>query len=94
MFVAFLAAILCLVIFGGILTVQGFQARVKADYEKRDKEQEALVTERINTMLTGAEQTLDGIASNDVLRKAFFKVCSYRKDGPHRMESSARQRSC
>lgn len=73
MFVAFLAATLCLVIFGGILTVQGFQARVKADYEKRDKEQEALVTERINTMLTGAEQTLDGIASNDVLRKAFFK---------------------
>ena len=73
MFVVFLAATLCLVIIGGILTVQGFQATVKADYEKRDAEQEALVTERINTMLQNAEDTLNGIASNEVLVKSFFK---------------------
>ena len=36
-FVVFLAVTLILVIFGGILTLQGFQARIKQDYEKRDK---------------------------------------------------------
>ncbi len=72
-FVAILAATLFLVIFGGILTVQGFQARVKADYEKRDFEQEELVTGRVFEMLESAERTLDGIAGNPVLQNSFYK---------------------
>ena len=39
MFITFLAVTLILVIGGGILTVQGFQARIKADYEFRDSRQ-------------------------------------------------------
>ena len=37
-FVVFLAVTLFLVIFGGVLTIQGFQARIKSEYEKRDAE--------------------------------------------------------
>ncbi len=72
-FVAFLSVTLFLVIFGGILTVQGFQARVKADYEKRDQEQEILVTGRINDLLQKSEDTLDNIANSSILKNAFLK---------------------
>ncbi len=71
-FIAFLAVTLFLVIFGGILTVQGFQARINADYEKRDFEQQAMATDRINSMLQSSEETLEGVYESDVLRNAFF----------------------
>ena len=54
-FVVFLAVTLFLVIFGGVLTVQGFQARIKSDYEKRDAEQEAVAIGKINDILTKSE---------------------------------------
>ena len=73
MFVAFLIATLSLVIFGGILTVQGFQANVKAAYEKRDAEQELLVNERISSMLDSVEETFDRIAQNEILCNSFSK---------------------
>ena len=72
-FVVFLAVTLFLVIFGGILTVQGFQARVRADYEKRDSEQEAVVTGRIEDILEKTETTLDDISANETLLNAFYK---------------------
>ena len=43
-FVVFLCVTLCLVIIGGILTVQGFQARVKDDHARQDEEQAAEIT--------------------------------------------------
>ncbi|MBE5826974.1 MAG: sensor histidine kinase [Butyrivibrio sp.] len=72
-FVVFLAVTLCLVIFGGILTIQGFQARVRADYEKRDAEQEAVVIGKINDILQRSEETLEAIAASDVLLDSFYK---------------------
>lgn len=72
MFVTFLAVTLCLVIFGGILTVQGFQANIKADYEKRDAEQKALVTARIESIFQSSEETLDGIETNQILKESFY----------------------
>ena len=51
-FVVFLAVTLFLVIFGGVLTIQGFQARIKSDYEKRDAEQEAVAIGKINDILS------------------------------------------
>ncbi len=72
-FVVFLAVTLFLVIFGGILTVQGFQARVVSDYGKMDAQQEELGRERINYVLQKSEDTLDAISKDDVLRNAFFK---------------------
>ena len=72
-FVVFLAVTLCLVIFGGILTIQGFQARVRADYEGRDAEQEAVVIGKINDILQRSEETLEAIAASDVLLDSFYK---------------------
>ena len=72
-FVVFLAVTLFLVIFGGVLTVQGFQARIKSDYEKRDAEQEAVAIGKINDILTKSEETLDAIADSEVLLKSFYK---------------------
>lgn len=71
-FVVFLTVTLFMVIFGGILTIQGFQARVKADYERRDKEQEKILTDRIGNILEVSEQTLDAISENEVLIDAFY----------------------
>lgn len=73
LFVVFLAVTLFLVIIGGVMTIQGFQARVVADYEKRDAEQEELVNSRILNILESSDKTLDAISRNDVLRNAFFK---------------------
>ncbi len=72
-FVVFLAVTLCLVIFGGILTVQGFQARIKADYERRDAEQEAVAVGKINDILQKSEETLEAIAGSEVLLDSFYK---------------------
>ena len=72
-FVVFLAVTLFLVIFGGVLTVQGFQARIKSDYEKRDAEQEAVAIGKINDILKKSEETLDAIADSEVLLKSFYK---------------------
>ncbi|MCR5670595.1 MAG: sensor histidine kinase [Butyrivibrio sp.] len=70
-FVVFLAVTLLLVIFGGILTIQGFQARVKADYEKRDREQEAIIKERLENMLSLSESAIAEAGSNEVLLDIF-----------------------
>ena len=72
-FVVFLAVTLFLVIFGGILTVQGFQARVVADYERMDAQQEELVSGRVLDLLERSEATLDAVSQNEVLRNSFFK---------------------
>ncbi len=73
LFITFLAVTLLLVIGGGIVTIQGFQARVRADYEKRDSDQEARVEEQINGILKGTEDTIEGISENDVLLDALTK---------------------
>ena len=72
-FVVFLAVTLFMVIFGGILTVQGFQARIRADYEKRDAEQEEEIAGRIGVLLESCETTFDNIEKSSVLRKSFYR---------------------
>jgi two-component system sensor histidine kinase YesM len=72
-FVVFLAVTLFMVIFGGILTVQGFQARIKADYEKRDSEQEQQITGKLETVLGYCESTLDNIENSSTLVSSFYK---------------------
>ena len=53
LFITFLAVTLILVIVVGAVTIQGFQARVKADYEKRDAEREKEVEDQINGIILG-----------------------------------------
>ncbi len=72
-FVVFLAVTLFMVIFGGILTVQGFQARIRSDYEKRDIEQEEQITEKLRILLGHCEDTLDNIENSNVLVSSFYK---------------------
>lgn len=71
MFIAFLAVTLFLVIPGGIITVRGFQARVKADYERQDAYQEAQVKEMLLSLLGSVDDALLGISENEVLRDVF-----------------------
>ncbi len=66
-FFIFLVVTLVLVICGGILTVQGFEARLKADHEQQDEERETLISERIRHMLELSEDTLKTIAENDTV---------------------------
>ncbi len=72
-FVVFLAVTLSMVIFGGIITVQGFQARIKADYEKRDTEQERQISMSVNALFDECEKTLDNISKSQVLIDSFYK---------------------
>ena len=47
LFIVFLAVTLALVLIGGILTIQGFQARIRADHGRQDEEQAGIISERI-----------------------------------------------
>ncbi len=73
LFITFLAVTLILVIVGGAVTIQGFQARVKADYEKRDAEREKEVEDQINGIILGTEDTIESIAKTPVLLDALTK---------------------
>ena len=46
-FVIILTVTLVMVIFGGILTLQGFRSRIIADYEGADLEREHILNERL-----------------------------------------------
>ncbi len=72
-FVVFLAVTLFMVVFGGILTVQGFQARIRSDYEKRDAEQEKEIAGRLNTLLESCDETFESIGKSSVLQKSFYR---------------------
>ena len=70
LFFIILSVTLVLVVFGGILTIQGFQARIRMDHEKEDREREILIGSRIEDVLTLTESVLDKISGSDVLKKA------------------------
>ena len=55
---------LTLVICGGILTIQGFQARIRSDHEKEDLLQEEIINERLNGIINETESVLDEISNN------------------------------
>jgi two-component system sensor histidine kinase YesM len=68
LFIVFLAVTLALVLFGGILTIQGFQARIRADHGRQDEEQAKIISERILTMVELSETVIESIASNETIR--------------------------
>ena len=72
LFFIILSVTLVLVIFGGILTIQGFQARIRADHEREDREQEIAIGNKIDDVLTLSESVLDKIAESDALKKALM----------------------
>ncbi len=67
-FIVVLSVTLILVVSGGILTMQGFRARIEADQEAEDHAREELITTRIEEIFAAAEHVMDGIGENDVLR--------------------------
>ena len=72
LFFIILSVTLVLVIFGGILTIQGFQARIRVDHEREDREQEIAIGNKIDDVLTISESVLDKIAESDALKKALM----------------------
>ena len=69
-FAVFLSVSLLLVIIGGMVTIQTFQARVLLDYENRDLEQQRYVTGRITDMLDLADSAMDRIEKSDAIIEA------------------------
>lgn len=69
-FVIILTVTLVMVIFGGILTLQGFRSRIIADYEGADLEREHILNERLGKDFALIETALNNIADNDVLTDA------------------------
>ena len=69
LFIVFLAVTLALVLFGGILTIQGFQARIRADHGRQDEEQAKVIRERILTMVGLSETVLESLTSNKTIRE-------------------------
>ncbi len=66
-FFIFLAVTLVLVITGGILTLQGFQARIRYDHAESDRELDALIHSRLMEAFENAEQVLRDLSANDEL---------------------------
>ena len=62
-----------LVICGGILTIQGFQARLTADYEKRDIEQSRIINTRLINDLEQAENAVQELSENEVIINAISR---------------------
>ena len=71
-FLIFLAVTLAMVIIGGILTVQGFQASIRADYKKRDIEQDRTLTLQLESDLGLVEGAINKIAHDEALMEAAF----------------------
>lgn len=69
-FFIFLAVTLAMVIIGGILTVQGFQASIKADYQKNDIEQDRILTQSLVSDLEMVSNAANSIAENEILLSA------------------------
>ena len=69
-FFIFLAVTLAMVIIGGILTVQGFQASIKADYQKNDIEQDRVLTQSLVSDLEMVSNAANSIAENEILLSA------------------------
>jgi len=73
-FVIFSTVTLILVIIGGILTMQGFQARIIMDHELQDEEQEKLINERLSSFFYDAEVVLLKLSTNEEIRKELSKI--------------------
>ena len=70
LFIALFSVTLTLVIAGGILTIQGFQARIRLEYMERDLKQQALIMESIRNMLNTVEAAVNKLSENDSFIRA------------------------
>ncbi len=75
-FVIILTVTLILVVCGGILTIQGFQARIRSDHEREDIAQEAVIAEKLEGIFERAEGVLELISASDALKNSLHP-------GPH-----------
>ena len=79
-FVIFLTVTLALVIIGGVLTIQGFLAKITSDYEKRDLEQIGLIKTSMERDLRKSEETLDKISNSKIIKAALINDYSNSLD--------------
>ncbi|MCR5823639.1 MAG: sensor histidine kinase [Lachnospiraceae bacterium] len=70
LFWIFLSVTLTLVILGGVLTIQGFQARIRSAHEKTDEGQEKVINSIIVKILDLSEKTLEEVRENEMVMRA------------------------
>ncbi len=70
LFASLFAVTLIMVIAGGILTIEGFRARVRSDYMARDIAREARIIEKVRDMLASADLAVENIAEDEEFLKA------------------------
>ncbi len=69
-FIVFLAVMVVMVVTGGILTIQGFQARVRMDHENVDLEQDIKINESLTKAFEDGEEVLSKLKGNDTIIKS------------------------
>jgi two-component system sensor histidine kinase YesM len=69
-FFIFLAVMVVMVVTGGILTIQGFQARVRMDHENVDLEQDVLINEALSATFEEAKEVLSKLKDNETIIKS------------------------
>ncbi len=70
-FFLMLIVTLFLVIGGGIATLQGFQSRIRYDYQNQDEQQNESINEKLINALKLSETTIEAIQNNETLIGAF-----------------------
>ncbi|MCR5310021.1 MAG: sensor histidine kinase [Lachnospiraceae bacterium] len=69
-FVIILSVTLILVVCGGIMTIQGFQARIRVDHERDDRVQESVIAGKLEDAFGAAESVLNRIGNSETLRNS------------------------
>ncbi|MBP5151556.1 MAG: sensor histidine kinase [Lachnospiraceae bacterium] len=70
LFFIILSVTLILVVCGGIMTIQGFQARIKVDHERDDRVQESVIGGKLETALQASETALNRIGASETLKNS------------------------
>lgn len=73
-FAIFMITTLIMVICGGILTIQGFQARLNAEYEKKDYEQNQIINNQLISDLELSEQVIKQLSENETIKKSLTRT--------------------
>lgn len=73
-FAIFMITTLIMVICGGILTIQGFQARLNAEYEKKDYEQNQIINNQLISDLELSGQVIQQLSENETIKKSLTRT--------------------
>ena len=70
LFTVLLTVTLLMLVIGGIFTIQGFQAKLRSDYEKRDIEQNSTINTQLEQDFELSEDALNKLSESEVIINA------------------------